>query len=52
MDGSGAEHLGDGASSVSRGGRCRGELGIVGRGPGLDAVDLARCWEARFWFSA
>src|ERR1700693_4462560 len=41
-DGSGAEHCGDGAPSFSRVGRCLGKLGIVGRGPGLDAVDVAR----------
>lgn len=41
VNGSGAEHCGDGASTISCGGRCRDMLGIVGRGPGLGAMGLA-----------
>src|ERR1700730_11472208 len=42
VDGGGAERYRNGASSLSDSGRCRGKLGIVGRGPGLDAVCVAR----------
>src|SRR5579872_3176529 len=42
LDGCGAECCGYGAASLRCCGRRNGELGIVGSGPRLDAVDVAR----------
>src|SRR6266481_168627 len=41
VDGGGSERFRYGATSISRGGNCRGQLGIVGGKSGLDAVGVA-----------